>query len=77
MASAKWDGMPTCPRCHKHFRVLEDEDDGQHDCPCCGYSSHQDECLWCSQPCKDEDCYPYCSEECGIAAALDSEEDEA
>jgi ssDNA-binding Zn-finger/Zn-ribbon topoisomerase 1 len=31
--------MATCPCCRHHFRVLEDEDDGQHDCPRCGYTS--------------------------------------
>jgi hypothetical protein len=34
--------MATCPACRHHFRVLEDEDDGQHDCPHCGYSRHHD-----------------------------------
>ena len=34
--------MPTCPKCHRHFRVLEDEDDGQHGCPRCGYGDHDD-----------------------------------
>lgn len=29
--------MARCPKCHKHFAVLEDEDDGQHGCPHCGY----------------------------------------
>ena len=29
--------MARCPACKKHFRVLEDEDDGQHGCPYCGY----------------------------------------
>ncbi len=32
--------MPRCPECKKHFRVLEDEDDGQHSCPYCGYGEH-------------------------------------
>jgi PHP family Zn ribbon phosphoesterase len=34
--------MPTCPKCRKHFRVLEDEDDGQHDCPFCGYGAREE-----------------------------------
>ncbi len=34
--------MPTCPSCRHHFRVLEDEDDGQHGCPACGYHPNQD-----------------------------------
>jgi hypothetical protein len=29
--------MPRCPKCLRSFRVLEDEDDGQHGCPRCGY----------------------------------------
>lgn len=29
--------MPRCPKCRTFFRVPEDEDDGQHGCPSCGY----------------------------------------
>ncbi len=35
--------MPTCPECGHLFAVLEDEDDHQHDCPHCGYGSHDDD----------------------------------
>ncbi len=35
--------MPRCPHCKKHFRVLEDEDDGQHSCPYCGYGEHPEQ----------------------------------
>ncbi len=35
--------MPRCPQCRRSFRVLEDEDDGQHDCPHCGYGAHDDD----------------------------------
>lgn len=34
--------MPRCPSCRRSFRVMEDEDDGQHDCPFCGYSAHEE-----------------------------------
>jgi len=29
--------MPTCPRCHRHFRTLEDEEN-DHECPRCGWA---------------------------------------
>ncbi len=29
--------MATCPKCKKHVRTLDDEADGQHACPRCGY----------------------------------------
>ena len=32
--------MARCPHCRRGFRVMEDEDDGQHDCPHCGYNPH-------------------------------------
>ena len=32
--------MARCPHCRRGFRVMEDEDDGQHDCPHCGDSAH-------------------------------------
>jgi hypothetical protein len=35
--------MSTCPSCRYYFRVLEDEDDGQHGCPSCGYTGHADD----------------------------------
>ena len=35
--------MPACPHCRHQFRVLADEDDGQHGCPRCGYTGHEDE----------------------------------
>jgi hypothetical protein len=35
--------MARCPRCRCHFRVLEDEDDGQHGCPRCGYGDREPE----------------------------------
>lgn len=34
--------MATCPKCRHYFRVLEDEDDGQHGCPSCGYTGHDE-----------------------------------
>lgn len=36
--------MPRCPSCRHSFRVMEDEDDGQHDCPRCGYSKNAESC---------------------------------
>lgn len=35
--------MATCPKCRYYFQVLEDEDDGQHGCPSCGYGEYDDE----------------------------------
>lgn len=35
--------MSRCPECRRHFRVPEDEDDGQHGCPYCGYGERDDE----------------------------------
>ena len=34
--------MARCPHCRRGFRVMEDEDDGQHDCPHCGYNALDD-----------------------------------
>lgn len=34
--------MPRCPRCKRHFRTLEDEQD-IHDCPYCGYFPRDEE----------------------------------
>lgn len=33
--------MARCPKCHRHFRVLEDEE-GMHDCPHCGFGPDDD-----------------------------------
>jgi len=38
--------MATCPKCRKYFREPEDEQ-GEHDCPSCGYSrayENEEEC---------------------------------
>ena len=56
--------MARCPACRSSFRVLEDEDDGQHGCPSCGYGTAP----WCDY-CGDPDC----SGECGDV----DEDDEA
>jgi len=29
--------MALCPKCKKHFRVMEDEDPRDFGCPYCGY----------------------------------------
>lgn len=34
--------MARCPSCRRSFRVPEDEDDGQHPCPFCGYGDEPD-----------------------------------
>ncbi len=69
--------MPRCPACRCSFRVMEDEDDGQHDCPRCGYSSHRPKCLWCGDPMPEpDDCEgDYCSTLCATYAERDSLED--
>ena len=48
--------MPTCPHCRHHFRVLEDEDDGQHACPRCGYTGRGEDDL--DNPESDPDADP-------------------
>ena len=73
--------MARCPRCTKHFRVMEDEEN-MHPCPSCGYAPwNESACLWCSRPYDpdtwDADSDPYCSLACDIAAERDSEEDNA
>lgn len=35
--------MARCPKCRHQFRVLEDEDDGQHGCPSCGYGDRAED----------------------------------
>ena len=45
--------MATCPRCRKHFRTLEDEEN-MHDCSKCGYSPMDHYCDWCDVPCNCE-----------------------
>ena len=32
--------MARCGSCKRSFRTLEDEADGQHDCPFCGWNPH-------------------------------------
>lgn len=72
--------MPTCPKCRHHFRVLEDEDDGQHGCPSCGYGDHDFDvfCEYCSSQIdieKDDDSFaPYCSSVCSINAQAEDDE---
>jgi hypothetical protein len=44
--------MARCPACRRSFRVLEDEDDGQHGCPSCGFGDEPAECPFCG----DLDC---------------------
>jgi hypothetical protein len=39
--------MPQCPKCRYRFRVMDDEDDGQHSCPSCGYGN--DRCDYCGK----------------------------
>lgn len=43
--------MARCPSCKKRFAVLEDEDDGQHGCPYCGYGDPDVifECKYCGK----------------------------
>lgn len=46
--------MATCRNCHYRFAVMDDEDDGQHGCPSCGYG---DCCDRCGSPnCEDLEC---------------------
>lgn len=80
--------MARCPRCTKHFRVMEDEE-GMHECPSCGYAPwNEPKCLWCNGELPtqlgheteedwldDVPFYPYCSNDCANAAERDSEED--
>lgn len=47
--------MPRCPRCRHSFRVMEDEDDGQHGCPSCGYGD-EPRCPECGDPDCDGTC---------------------
>lgn len=72
--------MPTCPKCRRHFRVLEDEDDGQHGCPRCGFGDQPLPvcCEYCSNQIDVDDCdfehVPFCSAQCSINAQLEDEE---
>jgi hypothetical protein len=59
--------MARCPSCRSTFRVMEDEDDGQHDCPSCGYPGPR--CPWCGEGQDDCDCDP----EDGIDLAEDGD----
>lgn len=34
--------MARCPRCRRHFATLDDEADGQHACPRCGFDGHEE-----------------------------------
>ena len=34
--------MARCPRCSRHFRVLEDELPESHGCPFCGFEQRDD-----------------------------------
>ncbi len=43
--------MPKCPSCRHSFRVLDDEDDGQHACPSCGYTGREHLCRLCGEQC--------------------------
>lgn len=72
--------MPTCPKCRRHFRVLEDEDDGQHGCPSCGYGDRELAvfCEYCSTEVDPDDCdmehAPFCSAVCAINAQAEDDE---
>lgn len=67
--------MARCPRCARHFKVLEDEDPADHGCPRCGFTGRKERCLWCGHDIDEDDDHPYCSRECAVKAELDSEED--
>lgn len=71
--------MARCPRCTRHFQVMEDERPEDHGCPSCGYGTEQDiKCLWCNGDFNDmdEDTFmPYCSDDCAGWAERDSMED--
>ena len=43
--------MARCPECRKSFRVPEDEDDGSHPCPFCGFTGHEDDETPYDDPC--------------------------
>lgn len=74
--------MPQCPKCRYRFRVMEDEDDGQHSCPSCGYGD--DRCDYCGKlSCRDNaldgdgepDCVEYQDYLVDLAENLDEGED--
>jgi hypothetical protein len=53
--------MPQCPKCRYRFRVMDDEDDGQHSCPSCGYGDYR--CDYCGRyECGDPESGPDCAE---------------
>ena len=67
--------MAICPRCKKHFRVMEDEHPGSHPCPKCGYMAQEGEledgelkCIWCGFEGHEDDFYTdkHCSEGCKV-----------
>lgn len=43
--------MATCPKCRKHFRVMEDELPESHGCPFCGYGTEPE--LPCAKKCSE------------------------
>lgn len=72
-------GMPKCPKCRCSFRVMADEDDGQHGCPSCGYGD--DPPLYCEYCIRvvdpdttDMQYAPFCSVVCAINAEAEEME---
>lgn len=71
--------MARCPKCRYSYREMDDEQ-GQHDCPSCGYGPESVErCSWCGveigPDLTDADDYPYCSPFCSVRAEVESMED--